>query len=335
MISVITPCYNASNTIARAIASIQSQSLTHWELIVIDDGSTDGSADIVNKMVRTDSRIRLIQMPHRGVVSASNNGLSLAKGEFIARMDSDDFSHPRRLELQARALQNDKTLDVVSCLAHFAGNPESAGGYAYHVDWANRCISPEKINLNRFIDLPTPHPTVMFRRSLIAKWGGYRDGEFPEDYEMILRWISNGACIGKIRETLFSWHDPPSRLSRNDRRYDMASFHTCKAPYLAQAISESGCGHRELWIIGAGRPARKSAKPLEGAWKIASGYVDIDPQKIGRIIHGRPVVSMENLPDIEQAVLVSYVGTRGAGDLIRKQLIALRRIEGRDFWIAS
>lgn len=335
MISVITPCFNASNTVARAIASIQAQSLTDWELIVIDDGSTDESADIIDQLAKTDSRIQLIRRTHQGVVSASNHGLSIAKGEFIARMDADDFSHPRRLEQQKRALQNDKKLDVVSCLVRFAGNPQSAGGYAYHVDWANRCLSAKEIALNRFIDLPVPHPTLMFRRSLIEKWGGYLDGEFPEDYELVLRWLSSGVCIGKISETLFDWHDPPSRLSRNDNRYDMAAFHTCKAPYLAQAISESDCDHREFWIIGAGRPARKSAKPLEQAWKNASGYVDIDPQKIGRIIHGCPVVSMDNLPDIHQAVLVSYVGTRGARDLIRKQLTTSGRIEGRDFWMAS
>ena len=334
MISVITPCFNASDSVARAIRSIQAQTLTDWELIVIDDGSTDDSADIVEQFARKDARIRLIRRGHHGVVASSNYGLSIARGDLIARMDADDVSRPDRLQLQARALIDDKTLGAVSCLVHFTGNPQQAQGYAYHVAWANRCISSQEIAFNRFIDLPVPHPSLMFRRSVIEKWGAYRDGAFPEDYEMILRWISHGVKIGKIRETLFDWHDPPSRLSRNDRRYDMAAFHACKAPYLTQAISESGCDHRELWVIGAGRPARKSAETLERAWKKASGFVDIDPKKIGRSLHGRPVVSIHDLPQIEQAVLVSYVGTRGASDLIRKQLIAAGRSEGRDFWIA-
>lgn len=114
----------------------------------------------------------------------------------------------------------------------------------------------------------------------------------------------------------------------------MAAFHACKAPYLTQAIIESGCGDRELWIAGAGRPARKCAAPLETSWKKASGYIDIDPRKVGRLIHGRPVVSMDHLPPIDQAVIVSYVGTRGAHYIIRANLIATGRIEGKDFWLA-
>lgn len=180
-----------------------------------------------------------------------------------------------------------------------------------------------------------PHPTLMFRRSLVADLGGYRQGAFPEDYEMMLRWISHGTVVGKIDDVLLDWHDPPDRLSRNDPRYDMEAFHRCKAPWLAQAIAASGCAERELWIWGAGRPARKCARPLEAAWKPASGFIDIDPRKIGRTIHGSPVVSAENLPEPARAVIVSYVGTRGAREVIRGELRRAGRVEGVDFWIAA
>ena len=329
------PCYNAASSVERAVKSIQHQTYQKWELIVIDDGSNDDSAARVENLANNDSRIRLIQQAHQGVVGASNHGLSVSSGDLIARMDADDVSRPLRLKRQVQALHQHPELGAASCLAHFSGNPESAGGYAHHVHWANQCVTPEKIALNRFVDLPVPHPTLMFRRSLIENYGAYRAGDFPEDYEMILRWISHGTKIGKIDEILFDWHDPPSRLSRNDARYDMAAFHQCKAPYLAQAIAASGCADRELWIWGAGRPARKCARPLEQAWKQASGFIDIDPRKIGRIIHGGPVVGADNLPDIAKSVIVSYVGTRGARDNIRNDLLATGRKEGHDFWISA
>ena len=335
LVTVIMPCYNAGRTVARAIKSIQSQTFRDWELIVINDGSTDKSGNIVKELAKTDPRIHLHNRPHQGVVGASNYGLFHAKGAMIARMDADDVSRPQRLERQVEALVSDPSLGAVSCLVHFAGNPETAGGYAHHVEWANRCITPEQIALNRFIDLPVPHPTLMFRRDLIEKCGPYNDNDFPEDYEWVLRWISKGISVGKIEDVLFDWHDPPSRLSRNDPRYDMAAFHACKAPYLAQAIAQSGCADRQLWIAGAGRPARKCARPLEQSWKPASGYIDIDPKKIGRIISGCPVVHLDNLPRKADAVIVSYVGTRGARDVIRKNLRARGRVEGEDFWIAN
>jgi len=329
------PCFNAEASVARAVSSIQAQTIQDWELIVVDDGSSDGSADIVAGFAANDHRIQLIKRPHRGVVAASNTGFTAASTPLVARMDADDVSLPSRLEKQASALQGNPELAAVSCLARFAGDADLAGGYAHHVAWANRHITQSQIELNRFIDLPFPHPTLMYRRELVENHGGYRAGDFPEDYEMVLRWIGAGVSIGKLNEILYDWHDPATRLSRNDSRYDMHAFHRCKAPYLAEAIQKSGGADRELWIWGAGRPARKCARPLEAAWKKAAGFIDVDPRKIGRDLHGRPVVSSEHLPAMYQAVIVSYVATRGAGDNIRASLLAAGRIEGVDFWICA
>ncbi len=329
------PCFNAQESIMRAIKSIQNQSITDWELIVVDDGSEDQSADIVETIAADDSRIRLIKKPHRGVVAASNTGFIASRGSLIARMDADDVSLPYRLEKQRKSLAEHSELDAVSCFAHFAGDEITAGGYAHHVKWTNQQTNPEQIRLNRFIDLPFPHPTLMYRRELVEKLGGYRDGDFPEDYEMILRWISAGATIGKVKECLYNWHDPPHRLSRNDKRYNMNAFHACKAPYLSHAIASQDLSDRDLWIWGAGRPARKCAQALETAWKPASGFIDIDPRKIGRNIQGRPVVSSLQLPPIKQTIIASYVGTRGAREKIRSELLATGRTEGRDFWLCA
>lgn len=329
------PCFNAQQTVMRAINSIQAQSMTDWELIVVDDGSEDQSANIVADIADKDPRVRLIKKPHEGVVAASNAGFEVSRGTLIARMDADDVSLSTRLEKQCLALANDSNLGAVSCLAHFAGDADTAGGYTHHVNWANQQSNSEQINLNRFIDLPFPHPTIMYRREMVKDYGGYRHGNFPEDYEMILRWISAGASIGKVNEYLYDWHDPPSRLSRNDSRYDMSAFHACKAPHLSQAISHCGLQNRELWIWGAGRPARKCAQALEDAWKPAAGFIDIDPRKIGRFIHGKPVITSAQLPTIDQSIIASYVGTRGAREKIRDELLATGRVEGRDFWICA
>ena len=285
-------------------------------------------------MSASDSRIQLVRCEHAGVATASNHGFSYATAPFVARMDADDVSRPHRLEKQLNALVNNPGLSAITCLAHFAGDPKQSAGYAHHVQWTNQQVTTDKMMLNRFIDLPFPHPTLMYRSELVKKYGGYRQGNFPEDYEMILRWIAGGAKIAKINEILYDWHDPPTRLSRNDPRYDMMAFHRCKATYLKQAITHAECNKRELWIWGAGRPARKCAQPLEQVWKPASGFIDIDPRKIGLELHGHPIVSPDNLPATGQAVIVSYVGTRGARDNIRAKLIEMNRVEGIDFWIA-
>lgn len=329
------PCYQAGNTVDRAIQSIRNQTHQDWELIIIDDGSRDDSASKAAIHASADSRVSLHRRDHQGVVEASNHGFRMARGQIIARMDADDVSRPSRLQLQLDHLLRRPEIGAVSSLARFAGNPDTAGGYAYHVNWANQCLSREQIAHNRFIDLPVPHPTLMYRRELIESYGGYKHGDFPEDYELILRWISHGTQIAKLNEILYDWHDPPTRLSRTDSRYDMLAFHRCKAPFLAEAIHQSGCSGRELWIAGAGKLARKSAATLEQAWKPCSGYIDIDPKKIGRVLHGRPIVSLDQLPPKENSVIVSYVGSRGAREIIQRQLSATGRKEGYDFWLAA
>lgn len=334
-ISVIMPCFNAEVTLARAVQSIQEQTWSDWELIIVDDGSTDSSPTIASKLASADKRIRVIDLAHQGVAAASNTGFAESCGAIIARMDADDVSHPQRLKKQLSALNEQADMDAVSCLARFAGDRQTACGYAHHVDWTNCHLTPEHIALNRFVDLPFPHPTIMYRRTLVDKFGGYCEGDFPEDYEMVLRWISMGVQIGKVREVLYEWYDPATRLSRTDSRYDMQAFHHCKAPYLAEAIKACGNDQRELWIWGAGRPARKCAQPLEVAWKPAAGFIDIDPRKIGSTIQGRPVIGADALPPADQAVIVSYVGNRGAGSRIRDALLAKGRIEGEDFWICA
>ncbi|MGB0992539.1 MAG: glycosyltransferase [Akkermansiaceae bacterium] len=334
-VSIVLPCYNAENDVARAIESIRAQTLTDWELIAIDDGSQDGTLDVLADLAALDHRIRVRSKPHSGVVDTANLAMQLARAPVIARMDADDVSRPDRLSEQLAYLRRNPDCGAVSCLAHFAGNRETAGGYAHHVDWANGCLTQHDIELNRFIDLPVPNPTLMFRSQLLDNHGRYKNGDFPEDYELFLRWISRGVRIGKVNSPLLDWHDPPTRITRNDTRYSPAAFHQCKAPYLLQAIQKIGCEDRQLWICGAGRPARKLARALESLWKPASGFIDLDPAKIGRTIHGRPVVSPDNLPEKNQAVIINFIASRGVGEAVRRDLIAKGREEGVDFWIAA
>ncbi|MGE9267143.1 MAG: glycosyltransferase family 2 protein [Verrucomicrobiales bacterium] len=327
-ISVVIPCYQASGTLERAVASVRRQDFTAWELLLVDDGSTDGTGELAEALAREDDRIRVLRRAHAGVSAA-------AKGRFLARMDADDESRPERLRKQRAFLEENGDCGLMSSLVNFAGDRTEAGGYARHVDWANACVTPGEIALARFRDLPVPNPTLMMRREVWERVGPYHEGDFPEDYEWFLRSQALGVRAGKVAELLYDWHDPPTRLTRNDGRYSPEAFQRVKAPFLAQAIVRAGAGERDLWLWGAGRPARKMARFLEEAWKPAKGLIDIDPRKIGQRIAGRPVVSPANLPGQEEAVIVSFVGTRGAGEAICEELQGWGRVEGRDFWLAA
>jgi glycosyltransferase involved in cell wall biosynthesis len=332
-VTVLMPVFNATATLRPALRSIQQQTISDWELVLVDDGSTDGSGDLAASLAAADPRIKVIRQSHAGLVPALERGLIEARGQFIARMDADDVSYPDRLALQVDFLQWTPQIGVVAGLVEFEGD-DAAAGYALHVDWLNRLTTPQDIWLNRFVESPLAHPSVMFRRDLVDRLDGYRAGPFPEDYELWLRWMDAGVEMAKIPRRVLIWNDSPGRLSRTDPRYDAEAFFAIKAGYLARAIRPVLKG-RQLWVWGAGRPTRKRAEALTTHGLEIHGYIDIDPLKEGRVIHGRPVVAPEEMPSPHEALVLGYVGKRGARDLIREQLLAKHFVEGRDFWMAA
>lgn len=322
-------------TLDRAFASLVGQTWRDWELIVIDDGSRDATPERVEDWRRRDPRVRSLRQPAAGIVRALNLGLAAAHGRFIARMDADDEALPARLERQWARLEGDPTLGLVSCLVEHAGDPVAQSGYARYVDWLNGIVTPEQIHLNRFVESPLAHPSVMFRRELVERLGGYREGAFPEDYELWLRWLEGGVRMAKVPEVLLRWHDRPDRLSRGDGRYSAEAFFRLKADFLARAARSAAEG-RAIWVWGAGRPTRKRAGHLRAHGVEIAAYVDIDPRKVGRVLPGgQPVVSPAQLPSPAQAFILGYVSNPGARDLIRGRLGTAGFVEGQDFLMAA
>lgn len=334
LVSVLLPVRNGAGTLTAAVASIQRQTLRRWELLLIDDGSTDETPALIRRLAAGDPRIRLLRPNRIGLPAALNAGLATARGPLIARMDADDLSHPERLQGQWARLNADASLGVLGCRVVFGGDPQRAAGFARHVAWLNELITPEAIALNRFIDAPLAHPSVMIRRECFERYGAWRDGDFPEDYELWLRWIDAGVRCAKAPEFWVVWNDSPRRLSRTHPRYRPAAFNRLKAAYLARELKRVLAG-RTLWIWGAGRMSRRRAAGLESHGLRIAGYIDIDPKKTRADRLGRPVLSPERLPGAQEAFVVSCVGALGARQLIRHFLAAQGRVEGRDFLIAA
>lgn len=333
MISVVLPCFNAAATLAACLDSLLAQTWTDFEIVVVDDGSTDTSLHILRAFVDRDARVRVFDRPHGGVVQAMNFGLAHCRGEYVARMDSDDICLPERLALQQAHLDRHLHIGLVGGLVRFGGDPLAGKGYGAYVDWTNSLVSEEEIRLARFVESPFANPSIMFRKELVSRHGAFYDGPFPEDYEFILRWLAAGVRMDKVAREVLIWNDPPTRLSRTDERYAVDAFYRVKSGYLARWLVARGVDR--VAVVGAGRTTRRRALMLEEHGVAIARWLEVDPDKIGHVVNGRPVCAWNGaeLPDPE--FVLSFVGNRGAGQRISRELTQHGHVLGRTFLLAA
>src|SRR6266567_120076 len=262
-VSIVMPVRNAAGTLPVALESVRCQTFADWELVAVDDSSNDETAEILASVARADPRIRILTQPACGIAEALQRGCAAACGEFIARLDADDWSPPERLLWQLEFFERHPQLGVVSCRVKHGGDPTAQAGYAAHVAWINSLLTPGDIALRRFVESPVAHPSVMFRSVLLQEHGGYQSGDFPEDYELWLRWMDAGVQFGKVDAELLHWNDVSTRLSRTDQRYRPDAFYRIKCAYLARWLKRQVEPAREIWLWGAGRITRQRFRVLE------------------------------------------------------------------------
>ena len=330
-ISIILPCRDAEAYIAPCLDSIQSQSLTDFELLCIDDGSRDATRERIAQRAARDSRIRLLHNPGRGIVDALNHGLAMARGRWIARMDADDRMHPQRLARQLAWLQAHPYLELIGSRVRIVSEGSRSTGLQEYERWINQCVHPGAIADERYLECPLPHPTWLASRRFFERHGPYRKGPFPEDYELILRALAHGARLGKHPHVLLDWHDRQSRTSRTDPRCARAAFDRLRQAYLARDPRLHT--NRPLAFWGAGRATRKRLRPLRVQGIQPSRWIDIDPRKLGNRIEGAPVCPPESLCRGPRPFVLVLVARHGARQQIAGWLNRHGFRRGQD-WLA-
>ncbi|MBD3392804.1 MAG: glycosyltransferase [Chitinivibrionales bacterium] len=289
-VSVILPVFNAEPFIGCALDSVLRSSLADIEVIVIDDGSTDHSADIAQKRAQTDARVRIKRFSRKGIANALNEGIALASSPVIARMDADDICDPRRFELQLACLRQNPDMAVVSCLVRPVSDASLSAGNRRYVEWVNQSISSEQIARDLYIESPLPHPSVMFRASAVRSLGGYRRYDGPEDYDLWLRMSDAGMKFCKVPAVLLLWRFHHANLTRSDPRYRKNAFLRRKIEHVARQVRRGRLAHgRKIRICGPGLAGKRLEQGLVEAGFPVEGFVDVNPARRSDTCSGLPV----------------------------------------------
>jgi glycosyltransferase involved in cell wall biosynthesis len=204
MLSVILPVYNAEKYIAKAVDSILTQTYTNFELLIIDDGSTDNSLSILLHYKNRDARIHLISRENRGLVATLNEGIEFARGEWIARMDADDISLPHRFERQLQWLEQIGA-DICGSWIRFFGTSDQRTVTYGQTD--------EAVKMELLFCSPFAHPTVMMKTALVKKLRYDKAWDKAEDYDLWERVARAGWKMTNVPEVLLLHRQHASQIT--------------------------------------------------------------------------------------------------------------------------
>jgi len=337
------PVRDALPYLDEAVSSVLSQDLEDLELLAVDDGSTDGSADRLSAWSRRDPRVRVLSSPLRGIVPALNHAVSEARGVMVARMDADDVCLPGRLAVQAQRLRGGGGPDVVGCGAEVVSR-EPAPGLEAYLGWVASLTDARAVRRGCLIESPLVHSGVMTRRDLLLA-NPYRSVEearlapgvpehdgstWPEDYDLWLRLLRRGARIENLPGPLVRvrWH--PGKRTRAGG-FTVAAMARLKLHHLLRTV----LAHRPAVVVqGAGRHGKMWLRMLMGCGIEVRALLDVARRRLGREVEGVAVRPVTDLPAIERALVIVAVGQKGPNvrrDEVRGQLGPMGLVEGRDY----
>jgi hypothetical protein len=328
LLSVVLPFRNAATTLPACLESIQAQTLENFQLLAVNDASTDGSDLICRRFAASDRRIRVIDSRGRGIVAALNTGLAEADADIVVRMDADDLMRHGRLAAHHAHFETDPSLTLSATRVRIFPEAHLKDGYREYLRWQNAVLTAEDVATQIYVEAPFAHPSVAFRRRVVQALGGYRHGLFPEDYELWLRLFRHGCRMAKVPEVLLDWRDSTGRLTRTDPRYARDAFDRLRASHLA---ADPRLRARPLVVWGAGRRTRRRADLLLRRGFVPEAWIDVDPRKIGNRIEGVEVRPVETLDVCERPFVLVYVTNHGARDLIAKRLDEFGYRAGSDY----
>lgn len=318
LISILIPFKNTAIFLSECLNSIKDQTYTNWEVIAIDDRSTDNSLQLVQDFARNDQRIRVFKNSGVGIIEALRLAYDKSQGDFITRMDSDDHMALEKLLVLARGLQTYGRGHLAVGQVHYFSERGISNGYARYEKWLNELTATGTNYAEIYKECVIPSPCWMAYRTDLDLCGAFEPNRYPEDYDLTFRFYEKGLKCIPCNTILHHWRDYDTRTSRTSEHYAQNYFLDIKLHYFLKLDREIS---RPLVIWGAGNKGKAIAKGLQNA-QIDFVWLCDNPNKIGKSIYDQDLQHYSLLEQIEHPQSIITVANTTAqkeiGDYLRQ-----------------
>lgn len=316
LISILTPFKNSSRFLDECLQSIISQTYTHWELLIVDDHSTDESYNLVADFAQKDARIKVFKNSGEGIIEALRLALDKSSGQLITRMDSDDVMTPNKLEVMSQNLKIHGKGSIALGLVNYFSEDQLSEGYSNYEQWLNGLTKKGTNYSEIYKECVIPSPCWMVYREDFMTCGAFDSTTYPEDYDLAFRFYKHSLKCIPTDQVLHHWRDYSSRTSRTDDHYAANHFLKLKVDYFIKLDRDID---RPLVLWGAGFKGKFCAKLLKKN-KMPFLWICNNPKKIGKHIYKIELYSVSALSHFKNPQIIITVANKTSQKQIRSIL---------------
>ncbi len=328
LISILTPFKNSAQFLSECLDSIINQTYQDWELLIVDDHSSDNSYELVATFAQQDNRIKLCKNSGQGIIDALKIAFSSSSGQFITRMDSDDIMTSNKLEVMANALVAYGKGHIALGLVNYFIEDTLGEGYSNYAKWLNELTETGVNYTEIYKECVIPSPCWMVYRDDLIACGAFDSNTYPEDYDLAFRFYKQGLECIPSKHVLHHWRDYATRTSRTDENYADNRFINLKMDYFLELDRDNS---RPLVLWGAGFKGKLCTKLLKKN-NMPFIWICNNPKKIGKYIYGVQLHATTTLNALHRPQVIITVANKTSQKRITTILEDHQLMKAQDYF---